>query len=275
MKLTIAVLALDEEQMIGRALESAQWADEILVLDGGSSDDTARISERAGARVIERPFDDFARQRNFALEAATGEWVLFLDADERITPALATEVRALLAGHPSCDAYAIPRRSMALGQWLDWHLGGVADAPVRLLRKGAARWSGSVHEIVEGAAHIGKLDASMLHLTHRSVSEVVRKIDRYSEYQADDRLTKGGRAPSRKELLASFEKTLKSLMKSGLKDEGDAGGVEAVLLAFNETLVLAKMWERTQALPEAYRRADEELELPPQNVIPLQRRDNA
>ncbi len=274
MSLSIVILALDEEQMIGRALESAAWADEIVVVDGGSSDETIRIAERAGARVIERPFDDFARQRNFALEAAHGEWVLFLDADERVTPALATEVRALLAGHPPCDAYAIPRRSMALGRWLDWHLGGAQDAPERLLRKGAARWSGSVHETVEGAAHIGKLDAPMLHLTHRSVSEVVRKIDRYSEYQAEDRLTKGGEPPSPKELLRSFEQTLKKLMKSGLKDEGDVGAVEAVLLAFNETLVLAKMWERTQALPEVYRRADDELELPPHNVIPLPKRDN-
>ena len=118
MKLTIAILALEEEQMIGRALDSARWADEILVVDGGSSDETVRIAERAGARVIERPFDDFARQRNFALEAARGEWVLFVDADERCTPSLATEIGRLLGGHPSADAYAVPRRSMALGRWL-------------------------------------------------------------------------------------------------------------------------------------------------------------
>jgi glycosyltransferase involved in cell wall biosynthesis len=262
--LTIAILAKNEEEMIGRAIASALFADEVLVIDGGSEDRTVEISELAGGRVIERPFDDFARQRNYALEAARGEWVLFLDADERIGKELASEIRKLLKRHPDADAYAVPRKNMALGRWLEWHLGGAADMPVRLMRRGGPRWSGQVHEVVEGANHIGALSAPLWHLTHRSVSEVVRKIDYYSDFQADERIQKGAQSPGVKQLLASFERTLGELWRSGLKKEGDVGAVEAVLLAFNETLVQAKIWEklRHETLDESYKRADAELELP-------------
>lgn len=270
-RLTVAILAKDEELMIERAIASAMFADEILIIDGGSQDRTIEIAEHAGARVIERPFDDFAHQRNYALEAARGDWVLFVDADERVSKELAAEVRRLLRKHPDADAYAVPRKSMALGRWLEWHLGGAVDAPVRLLRRGGPRWSGSVHEVVEGAAHIGALSAPLWHLTHRSVSEVVRKIDHYSEFQAADRIARGASSPTTKEILASFQRTLDDLWRSGLKKEGDVGAVEAVLLAFNETLVLAKTWERSRAEPldEVYRRADAELELPEADVIEL------
>lgn len=262
--LTVAILAQNEEDMIARAVASAAWADDVLIVDGGSTDATVAIAQRVGARVIERPFDDFARQRNFALEQAHGDWVLFVDADERVTRALAEEVRALLAKEPAHDAYGIPRRSMALGRWLEWHPGG-ADMPVRLLRRGRARWSGEVHETVEGARSVGALSAGLVHLTHRSVSEVVRKIDTYSEFEAADLVRRGARAPSARALLASFPKAVWGLWRSGLRREGVEGAVEAVLLAFNRTLVLAKVWEQTRAEPlrVTYARADAELDMPP------------
>src|SRR5688572_22803494 len=122
--ITVVILALNEEEMIGRAIASASWADEVLVMDGGSTDRTVELARLAGARIVERPFDDFARQRNSALAQAMGEWVLFCDADERITPELAAEVRGLISDAPRHDAYAVPRRNLALGRWLEWHPGG-------------------------------------------------------------------------------------------------------------------------------------------------------
>ena len=263
MRLTVAILAQDEARMIERAVASGLFADEVLVIDGGSTDATVEIARLAGARVVGRPFDDFARQRNFALEQAHGEWVLFVDADERVTPALAREVLALLDGTPEADAYAVPRESMALGRRLKWHPGG-PDAPVRLLRRGGARWVGSVHERVEGARRTGSLSSSLIHLTHRSVSEVVRKIDSYSEFQAADLVARGAKPPAVRTLIAAFPKAFVRLWRSGLRREGSAGAVEGFLLAFNEALVVAKVWEKTrsESLDETYRRADEELELP-------------
>lgn len=254
MRLTVAIVAQDEALMIERAIRSASFADEVLVVDGGSRDETRDIATRAGARVVGRPFDDFARQRNFALEQATGEWVFFLDADERITSELALELRSFDGHH---DAYAVPRRNMALGRWLDWHPGG-PDLPVRLLRRGAARWTGAVHETVEGARTIGGLANPLAHLTHRSVSDVVAKIDQYSEYQADELVRRGAKPPTARAILASFPRAAWRLWRSGLNREGLEGAIECVLLAFDRTLVLAKVWERTrgEALRDTYARAD-------------------
>ncbi|HEX9711426.1 MAG TPA: glycosyltransferase family 2 protein [Actinomycetota bacterium] len=260
MILTVAILALNEEAMIARAIASCSFADEILVVDGGSTDATVETAQRAGARVVVRPFDDFARQRNFCLEQAAGEWVLFVDADERATPELAAEVRALLDGVPSDDAYAVPRQAIVLGHRLGWQPFGRPDAPVRLLRRGSCRWSGVVHEAVEGASSYGALQSHLLHLTHRTVSEVVRKIDAYTEIEAESLVATGARVANRRRLLASFPREAWQLWRSGLRREGMAGAVEAVLLAFNRTLVLAKVWEKTNrdAIDQAYARAEEE-----------------
>lgn len=264
MKLTAAILTLDEEQMIERALASVAFADEILVVDGGSKDATVAIAKAAGVRVVERPFDDFARQRNFALEQASGDWVLFVDADERVTPALAASIAQVLSSEQVHDAYAIPRTSIALGRELTWHLGGVADEPVRLLRRGVARWTGLVHEQVEGARSTGRLDGALVHLTHRTVSEVVGKIDRYSEHEAAQMVAAGAQPPRARDIMRSFAPALRALWRSGLRKEGVEGAIEAVLLAFNKTLVLAKVWEQTRDEPLAatYRRIDEQLQLP-------------
>lgn len=257
-RLTVAILALDEERMIERAIASARWADEILVVDGGSTDRTVEIAGHAGVRVIERPFGDFARQRNFALEQAEGEWVFFLDADERFTPELRAELRALLDGTPEHDVYAIPRRSMALGRFLEWHPGG-PDRPVRLMRRdGGMRWTGEVHEIVEGARSTGVVRAHLVHFTHRSVSDIVQKIDRFSEFEAADLVRRGASPPSARRVLGAFPKAAWQLWRSGLRREGVEGAIETVLLAFNQALVVAKVWERTrrESLDETYARAD-------------------
>lgn len=261
MSLTVAFIVLDEERMLPRALVSAAFADEVLVVDGGSADATVQIARSAGARVVVRPFDDFARQRNAALDEAATDWVLFCDADERIPRALAEEVRATIAA-PAHDAYRVPRRSMALGRWLDWHPGG-PDAPTRLQRRVGPRWSGAVHEVLV-CDDVGLLRNELVHLTHRSVSEVVSKVDAYSDHEAEELLARGTSAPSStRELLSSFGRAARQLMRSGLKREGMAGAVEASLLAFNRTLVLAKLWERSHAaaIEEAYARAEAQIEI--------------
>lgn len=260
MSLTVAILALNEEQMIGNAVASARFADEVLVLDGGSSDATQDIAARAGARVVVRPFDDFARQRNHALEIATGEWVLFVDADERVGADLADAVRERVKDPAGHDAFPVPRESIALGKALHWHPGG-PDQPVRLMRRGGARWVGAVHETAE-AERIGPpLRGNLIHLTHRSVSDLVQKIDRYSEFQAERLAATGARPPTARTILASMPKALWSLWRSGLRREGVEGAIEASLLAFNRMLVLAKVWERTRAEPlsDTYRRIDADL----------------
>lgn len=260
MSLSVVILALNEEEMIANAIASSSFADEVLVLDGGSTDATVEIAQRAGARVVVRPFDDFARQRNHALEIASGDWVLFVDADERVTADLANGVRARLNDPGDADAFPVPRHSIALGKALTWHPGG-PDQPIRLMRRTASTWVGAVHETAEVVRVGAPVDGHLVHLTHRSVSALVQKIDHYTEYEAERLVATGARPPSIRQILYSMPKALWSLWRSGLKREGTEGAIEASLLAFNRMLVLAKVWERTRAEPleKTYRRIDREL----------------
>jgi glycosyltransferase involved in cell wall biosynthesis len=258
--LSAVIIALNEESMIEGAIASCAFADEVLVIDGGSTDATVDRSKLAGARIVERPFDDFARQRTYALSQAHGEWVLFVDADERVTPELRAEIEALLGSAPAADGYTLPRRSMALGHWLDWHFGG-ADAPLRLVRRSVARIRQTpVHEVVETATgSTGALSGQLVHLTHRSVGDLVDKINRYAELEATAAVARGVVAPSKRKLLASFPRAFWRVWRSGLRTQGTVGAVEALLLAFNRMLVEAKIWERHQGMDAAYARADAEL----------------
>lgn len=256
--ISAVIIALNERQMIANAVRSCSFADEVLVVDGGSSDGTQDLARRAGARIEERPFDDFARQRTFALEQATGQWVLFVDADERIPAALAAAVRSA-AESKAHDGYAIPRKNMVLGHWLEWHFGG-EDAPVRLVRRDAARLAPQgVHEVVQVAGSTGRIAERMVHLTHRSVTDLVDKINRYSTIEAAELAAKGARAPSKRALVAEFPRTFFKYYRSGLRREGEVGAIEAAMLAFNRTLVLAKLWEQTR--PETMAATYEKAEL--------------
>ncbi len=259
MKVSAVILALNEKSMIAAAVRSCAFADEVLVVDGGSTDGTQDIARDAGARIKERPFDDFARQRTFALAEALGEWVFFVDADERVTPALADEVRrAVAAGRYA--GFKTPRRNMVLGQWLDWHFGG-SDAPVRLVRRDVARLAPQgVHEVIEVDGEVGLLKERLVHLTHRSVTDLVDKVNRYSSIEAAELAARGARAPTKRAIAAEFPRSFWRYWRSGLRTEGHVGTIEAALLAFNRTLVLAKLWERTrgETLEETYARAEAE-----------------
>jgi glycosyltransferase involved in cell wall biosynthesis len=258
--LSAVIIALNEEDVIEGAIASCAFADEVLVVDGGSADRTVHRSMLAGARIVERPFDDFARQRTFALDQAKGEWVLFVDADERVTPELRDEIRALLSqGEPGAAGYTVPRRAMVLGEWLDWHFGG-ADAPLRLVRRSAASIRQTpVHETVEAGGSVSALREVLVHLTHRSVGDLVDKINRYAELEAGAAMQRGAREPSRAKILLSFPRAFWRAWRSGLRKQGTVGAIEALMLAFNRTLVEAKIWERTRNLPARYAEADARL----------------
>ena len=196
--LSIAVLARDEAALLAPCLAALQWAGELLVVDGGSTDDTCAVARRSGARVIESPElyeDNFAARRNMALAEARHPWVLFVDVNERVSTGLQAEVTAVIAPtHQDGDAppaYTVPRRNVMLGRPLH-HGGWWPDLQVRLVRRGAGRYTGLVHE--QFVAHtraggdvrppLGRLSTPLTHRTHRSISEVVRRIDRYSDLQA-------------------------------------------------------------------------------------------
>src|SRR5258708_36451591 len=139
--LSIAIVALNEEANLGRVLKSVRWADEIVLVDSGSTDRTCEIAREYGARVIVEAWRGYTGQKNYALELCTKDWVLSLDADEEVSPELADEIRGLLTDPGSLDGYSMPRKNLFLGRWMR-HGGFYPDPKLRLFRHGMAYSTG-------------------------------------------------------------------------------------------------------------------------------------
>lgn len=185
-KLTAIVLARDEAGTIERCLGALGWADERLVLvDADTSDDTAARAERCGARVATRALDSFAHQRNAALDLADGDWVLFVDADEVVTPGLAAEVRAIVGNPGGAVGFWIPRRNYICGRWVR-HAGWYPDEQLRLLRRGYARYDAlrPVHEVVLLDGPAGHLREPFIHYNYADLAQFRRKQARYADLEA-------------------------------------------------------------------------------------------
>lgn len=188
--LAAIVLTFNEEQHLPDCLASLQWADEVIVFDSLSTDRTVAIAQAAGARVVQRAFDDYAGQRNAALEATGAEWVLFVDADERVTPELAQEVRGVVP-QPAAGWW-IPRHNYLFGK-LTLHAGWYPDYQLRLLRRARARYDPArpVHELVQLQGEAGHLRSPLIHLNYETVAEFIAKQTVYAAYDAQ-RLALGG-----------------------------------------------------------------------------------
>lgn len=187
------VLTLNEEKHLPDCLASLTWADEVLVFDSFSVDATLDIARRYGARVAQRRFDDYAGQRNAALQATSAEWVLFVDADERVPPALAEAVRAALS-RPE-NGWWIPRHNYLFGT-LTLYAGWYPDEQLRLMRRALAQYDPSrpVHELVCLPEPIGHLTEPLVHINYETVGEFVTKQKRYAAYAAQQRRAEGWRA---------------------------------------------------------------------------------
>jgi len=190
-RLSAVIITRDEARNIVPCLESLSFCDERIVVDDGSVDDTVRLAEAAGARVVFHPFEGFGAQKGFALSQATGEWVLSLDADERITPVLAVEIRrAIETG--SANGYDIPRQSTFCGRPMR-HSGWFPDYVLRLFRRDKAHFSSDiVHERVICEAPIGRLSAPIVHHPVLRLEDSLSRMDRYSTAGAE-RIAASGR----------------------------------------------------------------------------------
>ena len=191
--LSVCVITLNEERNLPRALRSVQGiADEIVVVDSGSGDHTKEIAREFGAKIIEHAWSDFAAQKNFAAGAATNDWVLSLDADEELSPELRGSLLAWKTGTPEFEVYEFARRAMYLGGWIA-HSGWYPDRQRRLYRRGAARFSGIVHEALRFGGKTGRLKGDLFHYTMNSFAEHEEKVERYSTLAAQQMYAAGVR----------------------------------------------------------------------------------
>jgi glycosyltransferase involved in cell wall biosynthesis len=179
-KLSIAIITLNEEKNIRRTLESVKWADEIVVFDSGSIDKTVAICREFTDTVVHRDWDGFARQKNAAIDKTTGDWVLSLDADEPIEPALAKEIREIISRQDSCDGYRIPRKTFFLGKQVRFG-GWYPDYNLRLFRKGKGRFEERVvHEAIKVRGSVGTTRYALLHYAYPDLSSYMSSINKYS-----------------------------------------------------------------------------------------------
>lgn len=252
-RLTAAVIARDEEDLLGECLQSIAFADERLVLvDAATRDRTREVARGNGARVAERAFSNFAAQRDAALALATGDWVLFVDADERVTPALREEVLRIVSEPGGCRGFWIPRHNYLLGHVVR-HAGWFPDYQLRLLERGAARFDPSrpVHELALVDGQIGHLREPLLHFNYRSLGEFIAKQERYCPFEAERWLARFGR-PRKRALLGQPAREFwrRYVALEGYR-EGPLGLVLSVLLAFYAGKAI---W---LAMPGSARRAGE------------------
>jgi glycosyltransferase involved in cell wall biosynthesis len=193
-KLSVTVIARNEAVQIGAALESVAWADEIVVVDSESTDGTVAIAKRYTDRVIVRPWPGYSAQKNHAASLARHEWILSLDADERVTPELGAEIRALLSSTPASPAYCIPRVTWHLGRWIrstDWY----PDHQARLYDRASAHWKGEyVHESLTVNGTIGALKGELQHFPYRDIADHLETIDRYTTFAARQMRGEGRRS---------------------------------------------------------------------------------
>jgi glycosyltransferase involved in cell wall biosynthesis len=233
-----AIIALDEERHLPALLPRLAWTDEIVVVDGGSHDATVNIAREFGCRVEVRQFDNFARQRNRALELASGDWVLSIDADERPVAGFAAEVRRRLS-HSPARAFRVPIRSAIFGRRFRFS-GTQDDCPVRLFRRGSACWTGHVHEVLRSTGPIGRLEHWLEHETLPDLAAFLIKMNRYTTLAAQARTT-AGRRPRWDDLwLAPPREALRRLIwKHGWLD-GPEGWAFCLLSGLSEWMLAKK-----------------------------------
>jgi glycosyltransferase involved in cell wall biosynthesis len=228
MRLSVIVITKNEEAAIARTLDSVAWADEIVVVDSGSTDRTIEIARERGAKVVVTPdWPGFGPQKNRALDLATGDWVLSLDADEWLTPASVEEIKATLAAHPASAAYRFPRRSSFCGRFMR-HSGWWPDYVVRLFRRGSARFSDdSVHERVIVDGSLGTLGEPILHETFEDLDDLIGKMNRYSTLTARQ-LKQTGKSAG---LVEAVARALWAFVRTYVFRAGFLDGREGFMLA--------------------------------------------
>ena len=185
MKISAAIITLNEQRNIARAIESLRCCDEVVVVDSGSNDRTCEVAENLGARVVDAPWRGYAGQKNYATEQCSHDWVLSLDADEALSEALEAEIWQLKKAGPKADAYTMPRLPQYLGRWI-LHGGWYPDRKIRLFDRRKAQWVGDfVHESVRVNGSLAHLEANLLHFTCESLTEHMKSMDRYTTLAAE------------------------------------------------------------------------------------------
>jgi len=242
-RLSCAIITKNEERNIASCLQSVSFADELVVVDSGSTDMTIEIAKKFGCRVFVRPFDGFGHQKQYAIERCKGEWILLIDADERVPEETRSKIEEVLAEDRGVSAFGFTRKNFFRGRWMR-HGGLWPDRVIRLFKKGRAQMSRRpVHEhlIVDGK--VSFLEVPLLHFLEGSVDIVLKKIELYADLHAEEALRRGqGSSVVRAAAHASLAFLYKYIIRLGFLD-GQEGLLFASFDAIARFVKYTRLWE--------------------------------
>jgi glycosyltransferase involved in cell wall biosynthesis len=244
-KISAIILTKNEEKNINKTLESLKWCDELIIVDDNSNDKTVKIAEKFSAKIYERSLDSFSAQRNFGISKASGEWILFVDADEIISEPLAFEIsNAILSWTDGVanenKGYYLKRNDVIWGKELKYGESGIKL--LRLAKNGAGKWEGMVHEKWKIHGKTGVLINPMTHYPHQVISEFLGEINFYTTLRAKELYSKKKKACFSSVILFPSGKFLFNyFFKMGILD-GIPGLVHALIMSFHSFLVRGKLW---------------------------------
>ncbi len=260
--ITAVIIAKNEEGMVQNALKSVGWVDEIIVIDNGSTDNTVKIAQEFTSHIISTDLDDLAKIRDLAKFKSKGEWLLYIDADERVTSDLKSEIIQITQLADSCSAYAISRKNIIFGQevhydpfWPDW--------VIRLIKKEKLEnWVGKVHEYPKFDGELGYANNFLIHLTHRDLDQIVLKSLNWSKIDA--RLRLDAKHPKMNGLRL-IRILFSELFNQGIIRKGffnsTIGVADALLQTFSMVMTYIRLWQlqQKQSPGEIYRDIDKQL----------------
>ncbi|MFI5346395.1 MAG: glycosyltransferase family 2 protein [Elusimicrobiota bacterium] len=242
--LSAILIAKDEEADLPGCLDALKGlaTEIVVVVSDDTTDRTEDLARAAGAKVLRRKFDDYAGQRQASLDAATGDWCLWIDPDERMSPALSEEIRSVLATGPAVNAFDVPFEVRFLGRTLLW--GGLgSESHVRLFRRSKARFiGGALHEGIDVEGSQGTLNGPIVHEPYKNIPDYLGKLDRYTSLAARKRFEAGRRITPFHHLILPWEFFARAVLKLGFLD-GGPGLVWAGLSAFHSWLKYVKLGE--------------------------------
>ncbi len=259
MTLSVAIVSHNEEANLGRTLESVKWADEIVVVDSGSTDRTCDIAREHGARVVMEPWRGYVAQKQYAIDLCTKDWILLLDADEEISAGLAQEIRAAIADPNAADGYRLPRKNLFLGRWMR-HGGFYPDPKLRLFRRGKGFVTGhDPHDRCELKPDLNRIatqgtqqfHGAIVHYTYPNLTLYINHMNRYSSLGAQLAASKGH---SRFSIANIVLRPLATFIYNYFVRLGFLDGREGLLLhlyhAGYVSWKYAKAWELSRTPPE-------------------------
>lgn len=240
MKISFVILTKNEEGNIRECLESVLWGDELIVVDDFSDDETIGIAKKIGAKVFKRKLsNDFSSQRNFALNKASGDWVLFLDADERISEDLALEIKEAIKKN-NFSGFYLKRKDFFYGKILNHGETGNIKL-LRLAKRTSGKWQRSVHEVWKVKGNTDVLKNPLYHYSHPSIFQFISQVNKFSSLHAKELYQKGTRFKIFNLICYPAGKFLLNyIIKRGFLD-GTRGFVFAMMMSFHSFLARAKL----------------------------------